>query len=336
MNFPNPARSSFGMVRVGEAVYIAGGHVGRFHNYSRDRFSAACHVLDLATMKWSAIRDYGSNKHGAAPLAVQGLRLVEYDGNIYGFGGFCYEAALDYQNETDPWQWYARTRTEIFRYSPKNDEWALIGHLPRPRSSYVAGRVGSRGYLIGGWDGTPLEREDELGAFGRLYSSIEVFDFELERIVPTTLAIEGPMRRAFTATCDAKRIVVAGGLGPATMNDPEGAKYDWVQTFAPEQSQRWQYLPPLPVNLFSPGICEVAGTLVVAGGSRYDRRPNEEVFILKPGARSWTPNSKRPSRAGTFMELVPLQGREVLVLGGHSGSRTDPNPLGLCERIAID
>jgi hypothetical protein len=31
-----------------------------------------------------------------------------------------------------------------------------------------------------------------------------------------------------------------------------------------------------------------------------------------------------------------LQGREVLVLGGHSGSRTDPNPLGLCERIAID
>jgi hypothetical protein len=336
MSFPQPLRSSFGMAKVGDLVFIAGGHTGRFHNYSKDRFSAACHVLDLGSMKWTAIRDYGSDKSGAKPLPVQGVRLLEYGGYIYGFGGFCYDEALDYGVANDAWQWYARTRTEIFRYSPQDDEWALIGHLPRPRSSYVAGRIGDRGYLIGGWDGTPQVPVDEYGAFGRFYSTIETFDFKTERVMPSEHTLPAPMRRAFTATCDSSRIIVAGGLGPATDNDPEGAKYDWVQVFQPGAQDEWSYLPMLPANLFSPGIGEVEGTLVVAGGSRYDRRPNEDLLLLKPGAKAWVPNTARPSRAGTFLELVPLQGREVLVLGGHSGSRQDPNPMGLCEKLAID
>ena len=190
--------------------------------------------------------------------------------------------------------------------------------------------------LIGGSDGTPLEREDENGTFGRLYASIEVFDFAAERVVPSTLRIDGPMRRAFTATCDTSRIVVASGLGPATLNGPEGSKYDWVQSFTPGNPQPWSYLPMLSMNLFSPGIFDVAGTLVVVGGSRYDRRPNPDVLILKPGANNWVVNSSRPSKAGTFLELVPLANREVLVLGGHSGSRADPNPLGLCEVLTIN
>lgn len=336
MSFPEPFRSSFGMIKVGNLVYVVGGHTGRYHSYSKDRFSAASHVLDLGTMKWTTIRDYGSDKRGTKGMPVQGLRLLEYKGYIYGFGGFCYDDALDYSDSADPWQWYARTRTEIFRYSSKEDEWQLVGHLPRPRSSYVAGRIGDRGYLIGGWDGTPLEREDEYGTFGRFYSTVEVFDFITERIIPTTQTIDGPMRRAFAATCDSKRIIIAGGLGPATNNDPEGSKYDWVQSFQPGNQPEWTYMPMLPMNLFSPGICEVEGTIVVAGGSRYDRRPNEDLLLLKPGAKAWLSNSIRPSEAGTFMELVPIAGREVLVLGGHSGSRQNPNPMGLCEKILID
>ena len=336
MPFPDPFRSSFGAVRVGQLVYVVGGHTGRFHNYSEPRFSAACHVLDLDTMKWSAIRDYGASKAAPKAQASQGLRLLEYNGSVYGFGGFSYEPALDFQDSGDSWQWYARSRTEIFKYSPTEDEWSLVGHLPRPRSSYVAGRVGPLGYLIGGWDGTPLEPVDEFGAFGRLYSTIEVFDFPTERIVPSTYRIASPMRRAFTATCNASRIVVAGGLGPATSNDPEGSTYDRVQTFTPSDAQEWGNLPSLPMNLFAPGICEVAGTLVVAGGSRYDRRPNTDVLILKPGANSWVVNSSRPSKAGTFFELIPVADRNVLVLGGHSGSRADPNPLGLFEVLSID
>ncbi len=336
MEFPAPFRSSFGVIKVGDRVYIAGGHVGKFHNYSELRFSSACHMLDLTTMKWLPIRDYGASKSVAAAQVTQGLRLLEYGGQIYGFGGFSYEPSLDYQNGTDSWQWYARSRTEIFRYSPKEDEWTLVGHLPRPRSSYVAGRVGDHGYLIGGWDGTPLEREDDYGAFGRLYSTIEVFDFKSEKVVPTMLSIPSPMRRAFTATYNETRIVVAGGLGPATVNDPEGSKYDWVQSFSPNDAVAWSDLPQLPMNLFSPGICEVSGTLVVAGGSRCDRRLNEDILLLKPGEKTWSLNSTRLSRTGTFIELVPLSGREVLVLGGHSGSRADPCPMGLCEILTID
>jgi len=337
MTFPEPFRSSFGVVRHEGVVYIAGGHVGRFHNYSRDRFSSDCHVLDLASGQWRAIRGYGQSAGSSAKQTVQGVRLVEHAGKIYGFGGFCYEPALDFNEPRDPWQWYARTRTEIYRYDADADEWLLLGHLPRPRSSYVAGRIGSRAYLIGGWDGTPLERETEYGAFGRFYSTIDVFDFTTETVVPSTFSIDGPMRRAFSSYVhNGSEILIVGGLGPATLNDPEGAKYDRVQTFSPAASPIWKSLPSLPVNLFSPGICVVGETIVVAGGSRYDRRTNEEVYILPLGATSWTTNSKRPSKAGTFLELIPLSGRDVLVLGGHSGSRQNPNPLGLCEVLSID
>ena len=82
-------------------------------------------------MKWSAVRDYGASKAGRGAQVTQGLRLLVYGGSVYGFGGFSYEPALDFQNVNDPWQWYARTRTEIFRYTPSDDEWSLLGLLPR-------------------------------------------------------------------------------------------------------------------------------------------------------------------------------------------------------------
>ena len=341
MKFPDPARSSFGVVRHENTVYIAGGHVGGAHNYSRDRFSSDCHALDLSSKTWRAIRSYGQSEDAPTAQVVQGVRLLEYGGKIYGFGGFSYEPALDFNKPDDPWYWYARTRTEIYRYDPKANEWLLLGHLPRPRSSYVAGRIGDCAYLIGGWDGTPQQEVGQYGEFGRLYSPIEIFDFKKEKIVPSTFTIEGPTRRAFTSAVVAgSEIVVAGGLGQATVGAPEGHKYNWVQAFSPTRAPgepSWRYLPPLPENLFSPGLCVVDGTIVVIGGSRSNRKLNDKVFLLQPGAAGWTTNSKQPSSTGTFIELIPITGREILVLGGHSGGKPDlSKPLGLCEVLLID
>ena len=338
MNFPAPARSSFGVVRHEDTVYIAGGHVGGAHNYSRDRFSSDCHALDLSSKTWRPIRCYGQSGDASTAQVVQGVRLLEYGGKIYGFGGFSYEPALDFNNPKDPWHWYARTRTEIYRYDPKADEWLLLGHLPRPRSSYVAGRIGDCAYLIGGWDGTPQQEVGEYGEFGRLYSPIEVFDFKNEKIVSSSFTLEGPMRRAFTsAVAGGSEILVAGGLGQATFGAPEAHKFNWVQAFSPTTSPSWKYLLPLPVNLFSPGLCVVDGTIVVAGGSLSNRKLNEKVFLLRPGATGWTTNSKQPSSTGTFIELIPITDREILVLGGHSGGQPEDSiPLGLCEVLSID
>ena len=329
MQFPTPPRSSFGVVRCGDKIYIAGGHVGKFHNYSKSRFSSACHVLDIPSGIWSQIRNYGGNAANPEGISIQGLRLIEYKDEIYGFGGFAYEPGLDFNDPADHWQWYARSRSEIFKYAAKTDEWLEVGQLTRPRSSYVAGRIGKLAYLIGGWDGTPIVRED---IFGRFYQAFEVFDLETQKVVPTDFAIDQmPMRRAFSGAASGDSVVVAGGLGPGTPNDPEGIQYEWVQAFTPTAPDPWKMLPPLPMKLFSPGLCVVDDTIVVAGGSGWDHKVNPDILLLKPGS-PWARNKKIPTQVGTFMELIPLEGRTVLVLGGHGAS----TPLGLCETLEID
>jgi len=340
MEFPEPLRSSFGIVRAGDKIYIAGGHVGRYHNYTKERFSSDCHVFDIPSRTWTRISPYGKTERDPNGIPIQGLRLIEYKGNIYGFGGFAYDTVLDYQDPegSKDWQWYARSRTEVFKYTPSEDRWTLVTHLPRPRSSYVAARVDKFAYLIGGWDGTPTRREDNQVMeylFGRFHSAIEIIDLEIGAVQPSNLVLDAPLRRAFSSCVLDDQIVLVGGMGPQTSNDLEGAKYDYVQLLEPF-SGTWGMKRPMPVNLFSPGACNVEGTIVVAGGLKYDHLVNQDVLLLKPGSSTWVPNTAKPSRIGTFMELIPLEGRSVVVLGGHSSTRSDKNPMGLCEILEID
>lgn len=338
MDFPTPLRSSFGVVNAGDQVYVAGGHVGRFHNYSKDRFTAESHVLDLKSETWRRIRPYGSCAMFPNGLPVQGVRLIEHQGRIYGFGGFSYDKGLDYADPSDGWEWYARSRTEVFMYTPATDEWTFVANLPRARSSYVIGKIGDRAYLVGGWDGTPMAPGD---IFGRFYAIIEIFNLSSHEVEATSVEIGGPggpMRRAFTGFTADAQLVVGGGLGPGTTNDPEGSRYYRLQRFDPAAlaADQWIDIGMLPRALFSPGMCAIDGTIVLAGGSGYDYTVSPDILLLHQGSHAWVTNSQKPTKMGTFMELIPVGDRKVLVLGGHGGSRKDPDPYGVCEYVQID
>src|ERR1700694_861017 len=83
------------------------------------------------------------------PYSVQGHRLVAYQNEIFLFGGFRHEPGLDFGPEDDSWLWYARSSNDAWAYSSTRNERRLAATLPRPRSSYIAGNVADKVYLIG-------------------------------------------------------------------------------------------------------------------------------------------------------------------------------------------
>jgi N-acetylneuraminic acid mutarotase len=325
--FPLPHRSSFGHAVVGDTLYIVGGHGGQAHSYLKQRFSASCHAVSLATGSATEIDPF--------PFGVQGNRLVEHNGEIYCFGGFRYEPGLDIgEGKNPPFDWYARSSNEVWAYSTYARHWRYVTNLPRPRSSNVAGKIGDRAYLVGGWDGTPWHRED---FYGRYHTTVEVFDFNARAFLPGGVTIPEPRRRAFTGAVAGGKLWMVCGLGVSSPEgDPEGAKLDEFTSFDPAAGWKTSSageLPAFPVGLFSPGMCVLSdGTFVVTGGTDKNRKYNQQVWRWKPGWSGWVRNSKPLPAEVSFPELIPVDRRRVLVIGGHQ--RKDP--AGLWELIDID
>src|ERR1051326_8949357 len=172
--FSDPARSSFGHVRVGNKIYIVGGHQNIYHQYLPEDFTAEFLEYDLGTKNWRRLTSY--------PFPVQGLRLCEDGGWIYAFGGFRYEPAFEY----NPWKpgefmWAARSEDKVYRYNPKDNRWLYVCDMPRRRSSNVLLKQGRRAYLVAGWDGTLPKRGDRSGYW---HQAIDVFDFDRQAFVP--------------------------------------------------------------------------------------------------------------------------------------------------------
>jgi hypothetical protein len=324
VNFPGTPRSSFGQVVVNGILYIGGGHVGVSHQYPLEAFSNEAHAVDLNSGRIRVLP--------RAPYSAEGLRLTAYRDDIFLFGGFRHEPGLDFGPGV-PWLWYARSSNETWAYSLTRNEWRLAATIPRPRSSHVAGTVGDKTYLIGGWDGTPWQPGD---IDGRFHATVEIFDLTGGYFIASNVLIPAPKRRAFASATMDNKIWTACGLGEPTKSNPEGDYYDEFTMYDPVANQ-WRTssnaeLPSLPKKLFSPGMCALNDVLVVMGGLDNKHVYNTEVFLWKKGATAWVTNSKTIPAAVTFPELIPLENGTVLVVGGH-GQKL---PAGLWEVIKID
>jgi hypothetical protein len=127
---PHP-RSSFGHVKIGTKIYIAGGHTGAYHVYEPEsQFSNEVHVFDFTINHWAPL--------AAMPLRIQGFRMYNKGDYIYAFGGYTYDASAKYGTS-----YTAKTIATIQRYSITGDRWEVIGLMPRPRSSYHRHRAKS-------------------------------------------------------------------------------------------------------------------------------------------------------------------------------------------------
>jgi N-acetylneuraminic acid mutarotase len=323
-SFPGTPRSSFGQVVANNILYIIGGHVGLFHQYPLEAFSNEAHAVDLASGHIRVLP--------RAPYSAEGDRLIAYQDEIFLFGGFRHEPGLDFGPGV-PWLWYARSSNETWAYSLTRNEWRFAATLPRPRSSHVAGRVGNKVYLIGGWDGTPWCPGD---IFGRFHSTVEIFDLARGYFIASDVLMPTPQRRAFASVTVDNKIWMVCGLGVATPINQEGDYFDEFTMYDPIANE-WRtssnaQLPSFPKKLFSPGMCALNDVLVVMGGLDDKHIYNSDVYLWKKGTAAWVKNSKPLPAQVTFPELIPLADSRVLVVGGH-GTKL---PAALWEVVKID
>ncbi len=313
---PDPARSSFGTTRVGNRIYIVGGHQGHEHTYPPESFLDEVAYYDLETGKWE--------KTSPRPSAAHGYGVASRGRFLYAFGGFAYSA------EHDP-KW--KSLDAIDRLDTETGEWTRLPvKLSRPRSSNVVVPVGDKVYLIAGWDSTPKKQGDLDGEFLR---TIEVFDMKKETLELSPYELPNPLRRALTAVLYNSEILLVGGLGV-------GASHfellDKVTAFNPFTGQ-WRELPPLPFATFAPAAGILADTLYVFGGmfktGKLDYVYVNHIYAHQFGMPEWRNTGRFLAESKGFAMVVPLDCcRRLGVLGGHSYHDDTDSPITTFETFA--
>lgn len=302
-----PPRSSFGTARLGDVVYVAGGHQGREHTYPPESFLDILEAFDLKTGTWRRLAPRPVAAHGYGIAATE--RVVDGKSRryVYAFGGFTYSDAHRPRWKSVPF---------IDRYDVDANRWERVGELSAPRSSNVVVPVGDKVYLIGGWDSTPKHDGDLDGKF---VSTIEIFDLVTETVSTSEAKLPAPLRRATTAVVVGDEIVLVGGIG-------EGASHfellDTVTAFRPSTG-KWRELPRLPFKTFAPAVGAIGSDLFVFGGGLFTEggkqfRYVNHVFALPEGAGRLHHTGRYLAEPKGFSMVVPVAPRTLGVFGGHN------------------
>ncbi len=310
----NP-RSSFGTVSHEGKIYMAGGHQGAEHTYPPESFTNDFHVFDIALKEWKIL--------APRPHLAHGYQLAAHGDYIYAFGGFAYSSV-----HRPRW----KSLDVIDRYSIKENKWETIGKLLTPRSSNAAITVGTRVYLVGGWNSTPKFDNDADGIF---HKTIEVFDLITEKIELAPFEIPSPVRRAFTGFNLNNELALIGGLG-------EGAShFELIKnvTIINPETGISRELPELPFATFAPAAEVIGDELMVFGGMLKTGPMNYEyvshIYAMNLKDKNWRHTGRFLKETKGFSQVFPLDERTLGVLGGHHYSAGEDRPVKTFETISI-
>jgi N-acetylneuraminic acid mutarotase len=309
-SIPGTSRSSFGAVTHKNKIYIAGGHQGQEHTYPPESFTGRVQIYDIATKSWK----------DAAPRInpCHGFSLAAYGNYIYAFGGFAYD-----DKNIPKW----KSLDVIERYSIQDDRWEEIGKMPRRRSSNVVAQVGSKVFLMGGWDSTPKFANDLDGKF---HDEVDLFDLETETMVELPVKIP-TKRRAMSSVVDAAgNIYLIGGIS-------EGASHfnllGEITKFDPK-SLSFEELAPLPFATFAPAAGLLNGKIYIFGGMfktgnfSYEYVPHIYEFDLL--SKAWINTGRYLKESKGFSQVVDYP-NGLGILGGHSYENNADAPVATFE-----
>jgi N-acetylneuraminic acid mutarotase len=309
--FNAPSRSSFGAIRVGSKVFMAGGHQGHEHTYPEESFMNQLEYYDLTTKEWK--------KAAPRPHKAHGFALASNGKYIYAFGGFAFE-----EKNSPKW----KSLDVIDRYDIENDKWETIGKMPRRRSSNVVVTLGSKVYLIGGWDSTPKTLGDFEGVF---HKAIDIFDFETEKMVEAHFSMPDPLRRAFTAVSYQGKIILVGGIGVGSSH------FDLLTnvTEIDPTSGLSKELRPLPFATFAPAAGILGNELFVFGGM-YKMNEQEydyvsHIYSFDLANNKWAHSGRFLSENKGFSQVVEIDSTTLGILGGHQYKNDDDTPVSTFE-----
>jgi YHS domain-containing protein len=291
--------SSFGAVADGGWLYVYGGHKGTRHEYNNQTASGAFHRLSLADGKtWESL---------AGGPAVQGMNLAAHEGKIYRVGGM---TPVNKPGEEQDLVSIA----DVARYDPVKKSWESLPALPEPRSSHDMAFIGSKLYVVGGWNMTGKGKKN---VWPKEMLVLDVSAVGSEK--PVWKALAQPFqRRAFMVTAFKGKLYALGGLSM------EGDTELEVQVYDPA-TDKWSLGPEIPgkdVNGFSCAACVLSGKLYmnVADGGTYR---------LDDAGKKWEKVGQTPGRI--VARMVPNGATQLLVVGGSFGKGINRNSIDVVD-----
>jgi N-acetylneuraminic acid mutarotase len=255
------------------------------------------------------------------PHKTHGFQMAAFGKYLYAFGGFAYE-------EKNKPKW--KSIDVIDRYDTESNTWETIGQMPRARSSNQAVTVGTKVYLIGGWDATPKSPGDLEGTF---HSAVDIFDLETEMITSARWEIPLPLRRAFTALENEGNIIMVGGLGVGASH------FELLNnvTLIEPSSGFHKELPVLPYSTFAPAAGILGDELLVFGGMFKTGTMNYEyvshIFAMNLSKQKWRHTGRYLSETKGFSQVTDFE-EGLAIIGGHRSYAERDEPVTTFEFIS--
>lgn len=276
------ARASFGAASTAESAYIYGGHTGVPHSHSTDDQSGEFYRLDFAKPdQWHAL---------PAGQKLQGLALVSVNDCLYRIGGM-------HAKNDDPDEPNLISVDSVEKFDPASGKWEPFVSLPQGRSSHDAVVVGSKIYVLGGWE----LRGDQEAIW---HKQSLVIDVTAEDPKWTALPEQPFVRRALAVAAAGGKLYALGGI------TSEGKTSRQVNVFD-IASETWSEAPGLPgkdLHGFGVSSFGLQGKVFVCGMSGV-------VYSLQPNADTWQEAGKLEN-GRFFHRLIPKNDNELLIIAG--------------------
>jgi hypothetical protein len=280
------AITSFGATRLGESIYVYGGHTGGAHSYSNEEQFNVLATLNVSSpTKWESI---------AEGPRVQGNALVADSQSVILVGGF---TAVNAKGEKSR----LVSQSLVQQFDLKSMRWNELPSLPEPRSSMDAICLNGYIYVVGGWSMTGTSDETKwLDTVWRM--SLEKKD-AWEKMASTPF-----LRRAIALAAHQKKIYVIGGMkdsGEPTTN---------VDCFDPTTNS-WTSIAPIsgvPLTGFGAAAAVVDGKLIVS-------TVDGAIQQLDDSTQTWRIVGQVET-GRFFHRIVPTTNHEFAIIGGANMS----------------
>ncbi|MCE9608301.1 MAG: hypothetical protein K8U03_25730 [Planctomycetia bacterium] len=275
--------SSFGAVRAGDWVYVYSGHTGGAHKHSKKNLSLHFQRLNLAAPKaWEDL---------PAGPGLQSVALVAYGDSIYRVGGM---SARNEPGAPDD----LVSVTDFFRFDPVAKSWTPLQPLPMGRSSHDAIVVGSKLYVVGGWNLTGSDHEWQKKS---LVLDLAAKDAKWQELP------EQPFERRAIAVAELNGKIYA--LGGMNSDDEPSNDVHYFDT----ATNAWSAGPTLPGNKMS----GFGTSAITVDGKLYASGMEGGVYRLSEDGKSWDSigNLNQPR---FFHRFVNGGDRSLLAIAGAS------------------
>lgn len=278
----NAPITSFGAAVAGGYLYAYGGHLGAAHDYCMELQHNKLLRLNLAKPdQWEVVAE-GPRRTG--------LAMVAYNDELYRIGGWEAKNA-----KGEKWELYS-TR-DFAKFDAKTGQWQELTPLPQGRSSHDATLLGSKLYVVGGWE---MKGKDE----SDWHDTAWMCDLSESKLEWKEIAKPGFSRRALAVATVGGKIYAIGGMEDTTDMTTAVNVYD-------PQSNVWSKGPQVPGE-------ESEGFGLSAFGTEnglFASCRSGTVYKLAADGHSWEAISKL-NHPRMSHRLVAADANQIVVVGG--------------------